>query len=46
MYVGVAASAGCTAEGAGVEMVVAPDRDCPKCMTGALKLKLGGICEG
>ena len=31
------------AEGWGVEIVVAPDKVCPKCMTGALKLKFGGI---
>lgn len=29
--------------GCGVDMVVAPDSVCPKCITGALKLKFGGI---
>jgi hypothetical protein len=29
--------------GCGVDIVVAPESVCPKCITGALKLKFGGI---
>ena len=34
---------GVTRLGCGVDIVVAPDSVCPKCITGALKLKFGGI---
>jgi hypothetical protein len=43
---GLATCAAGMALGLGVDMVVAPERVCPKWMTGALKLKFGGIRGG